>query len=78
MLLFKSMSVDHKQEIVKHDCTNGEINLKDYGKSIFLGTNLNNEDIISCISAYRKQQAIQNQKLSLYQKVKKEFLRLVA
>ena len=78
MLLFKSMSVDHKQEIVKCDYTNGEVNLKDYGKSVFLGNNLNNKEIISCIRAYRKQQAIQNQKLSLYQKVKKEFLRLVA
>ena len=78
MLVFKSLSVDHKQEIVKFDLENGEINLKDYGKSVFLGINLNNKEIISCIRAYRKQQTEEKQNLSLYQRVKKEFSRLVA
>ena len=78
MLVFTSMSVDHKQEIVICNYTNGEVNLKDYGKSVFLGNNLNNKEIISCIRAYRVQQAEINQNLSFCQKVKKEFLKLVA
>jgi len=71
------MSVDHKQEIVRYDCTNGEVNLKDYGKSVFLGNNLNDEEIISCIRAYRIQQTEEKQNLTFYQIVKREFSRLV-
>ena len=56
VLVYRSMSVDGRQEIVKYDYGRMDVNLRDYGKNIFLGNDLTDEDIVSCIRAYRIQQ----------------------
>jgi|TARA_B100001964_G_scaffold89747_1_gene100862 hypothetical protein len=74
------MSVDSRQEIVKYDYGRKEVNLKDYGKNIFLGNNLTDEEIISCIRAYRQQQAKEEEIniTKFYQKLKRGWQKLVA
>jgi hypothetical protein len=79
-LVYKSILVDHKHEIVKYNHDNGEILLKDYGESILLGNNLTNNEIISSIRVYRTQQTINKKKKTsnLCQKLKNTFLKLTA
>ena len=49
VLVYRSMSVDGRQEIVKYDYGRMDVNLRDYGKNIFLGNDLTDEDIVlSC------------------------------
>ena len=80
VLVYRSMSVDGRQEIVKYDYGRKEVNLRDYGDNIFLGNDLNDEEIISCIRAYRIKQAederIKN--MTFCQKLKREWQKLVA
>ena len=80
VLVYRSMSVDGRQEIVKYDYGRMDVNLRDYGKNIFLGNDLTDEDIVSCIRAYRIQQIEDERKrnMTLCQKLKMRWQKLVA